>query len=56
MCVYIYKLVYKYAYMHNKCKINSLAVTDQADHFYKTTAVVQYTEMPGQVSGWVYVE
>ena len=30
--------------MLNKCKINSLAVTNQVGHFYKTTVVVQYTE------------
>ena len=30
--------------MLNKCKINSLAVTNQVGHFCKTTLVVLYTE------------
>ena len=42
--------------MHNKSKINSFAVTDQIGHFFKITVVVQYTEIPGQVPGWIYVE
>ena len=51
----IYKYLYKYVCMHNKCKINGLAVTDQVGRFCKTNVAVQYTEMLGQVPDWIYV-
>ena len=38
----MYKHVYKYRCMLNKCKINSLAVINQVSHFCKTTVVPDF--------------